>query len=105
MNLDKPKNYPIVEDIVESLYTDFEELINKYVENNNEKSIFLMYINLYLMVHLSLDKQYCIKNNIKEIMSDFIRDSNKRRICLEKIENQLRIVFNEDKNKNKLLLQ
>ena len=109
MKLSKTKKYPIVEDIVESLYTDCQELLNKYVENNSEKSIFLMYINLYLMIHMSLDTErhgtYCIKDNIKEIMNDFIKDSSKRRICLEKIEHQLRIVFSEDKNKNKLLLQ
>jgi siroheme synthase (precorrin-2 oxidase/ferrochelatase) len=105
MKLSKTNKYPIVEDIVESLYTDVQELINKYVENKNEKSIFLMYINLYLMIHMSLENHYCIKNNIKEIMNDFIKDSSKRRVCLEKIEQQLRIVFTEDKIKNKLLLQ
>lgn len=105
MKVSKTNNYPIVEDIVESLYEDFQELISKYVENKSEKSIFLMYINLYLMIHMSLDNHFCIKKNIKEIMNDFIKDSSKRRVCLEKIEHQLRKVFTEDKIKNNLLLQ
>lgn len=105
-------NYPFINKLVDNLYDQTRELIDKHVENESEKSIFMMFILMYYTIHLKLtDKSNNIcpdKDTIKTLLNDIISDHNKRRLCLQMFENKIKTLFiegepsssNGDKSKN-----
>lgn len=119
MEINKNKNYinktyPFVNEIVESLFDECESLIQTHINDESEKSIFMMFVMMYLTVHVKLKDSFVImskeekKDTIKHILTDFIRDPSKRQACLYMFENKFRTLFSSEsqlKNSEHLLIE
>lgn len=94
-NIDQ-KIYPFINEIVDLLYTDkCNSIIEKVIENDNDKSVFLMFIMMYFGIHLKLDKSNddIKKDQIKILMTELIKDPYKRQFCIEMFENKFQDFF------------
>lgn len=98
---DKIRVYPFVDDLVDRLYDECEALMDNHVESDCEKSIFMMFVMMYFAVHLklrdnlkSLDESVR-KDAVKQILSEAIRNPEKRRMCIEMFESKFRKMFIE----------
>lgn len=104
----KQKIYPFINDMVDTLYNDStNELIERVIENNNDKSVFLMFIMMYYGIHLQLDKQdddNFKREQIKILMTDLIRDPQKRQFCIE-VLNTFSTIKPIQKNDERLFLE
>jgi hypothetical protein len=105
MELDKSthtynKPYPFVDEIVETLFDECDSLIQNHINNESDKSIFMMFVMMYLTVHVKLKDSFIImskqekKDTIKTILTEFIRDPSKRQACLYMFENKFKTLFN-----------
>jgi hypothetical protein len=111
IKMDVRKNlriFPFVDDVVDGLYTKCEELIEKYIETNSEKSIFMMFMTMYLAVHLKLKDnldgdESQRKLAMKQILSEFIGNPEKRYVCIEMFEKRFRTLFFETINEKKMI--
>lgn len=108
------KIYPFINEIVDLFYTDkCNSIIERVIENDNDKSVFLMFIMMYFGIHLKLDKSNddIKKDQIKILMTELIKDPYKRQFCIEMFENKFQDVFKTasplplDKNTNNITLQ
>ena len=91
---------PFVDDVVDALYEECDRLIDKYIETNSERSIFMMFMVMYLAVHLKLKDnldgdESQRKLAMKQILSEFIGNPEKRSICIEIFEKRFRTLFFE----------
>ena len=92
----KEKIYPFINEIVDLFYTDdCNSIIEKVIENDNDKSVFLMFIMMYFGIHLKLDKSNddIKKDQIKILMTELIKDPYKRQFCIEMFENKFQDFF------------
>lgn len=105
----KNEIYPFINEMVDTFYNDnCNELINNSISGGYDKSIFLMFVAMYFGIHLKLenDNKEEKKQQIKILMSDFIKDPIKRRMCIEIFETKFHNIFLEstkvknDKKKN-----
>jgi hypothetical protein len=92
--------YPFVDDVVDALYNKCDKLIDKYIGTTSEKSIFMMFMVMYLAVHLKLKDRLDGDENdrklaVKQILSEFIRNPEKRQICIQLFENRFKTLFFE----------
>jgi hypothetical protein len=88
--------YPFINDMVDTFYTEnCNKLIEKCIETETDKNTFLMFIMMYFGIHLKLSSENDIqkKYQIKTILSDLIRDPEKRRICIEMFESKFHDTF------------
>lgn len=88
----KQKIYPFVNEIVDAFNNDStNDLIEKVIDNDNDKSIFLMFVMMYYCIHLKLNtKDADIK---KDILNELVKDPQKRRFCIEVFENKFQDIF------------
>jgi hypothetical protein len=97
----KTRIYPFIDKIVETFYDDFESILDQHVEQQEDRSIIMMYILMYFTVHVKLKEQLVNmtnaerRNTIKTVLSDIIRDPEKRSVCLQMFENKFRTLFQE----------
>lgn len=100
--------YPFINEMVDSFYTkECNELIEKAIESDSDKSIFMMYIMMYFGIHLKLENENneAKKHKIKLLLTDLIKDHEKRKYCIEMFQNKFQNVFLESSSKeNKNLL-
>lgn len=100
--------YPFINEMVDSFYTkECNELIEKAIESDSDKSIFMMYIMMYFGIHLKLENENdeTKKHQIKLLLTDLIKDHDKRKYCIEMFQNKFQNVFLESSSKeNKNLL-
>jgi hypothetical protein len=101
--------YPFIDEMVDTFYNDqSNSLIERAIESNEDKSIFMMYVMMYFGIHLKLEKEndQLKKQQIKLLMTDLIRDPEKRKYCIEMFEARFHNAFVESSsgsNKNLLL--
>lgn len=100
--------YPFINEMVDSFYTkECNELIEGAIDSESDKSIFMMYIMMYFGIHLKLERENdeTKKHQIKLLLTDLIRDHEKRKYCIEMFQNKFQNVFLESSSKeNKNLL-
>ena len=88
--------YPFIDEMVEVFYTDnCNNMIENVVTTNSDKSIFLMFVMMYFGIHLKLEQENddTKKKQIKLMLSDIIRDHDKRRLCIEMFESKMQDIF------------
>lgn len=75
------KVYPFVDKLVDSLFT---EELNKLIESENvkeDKNTFMMFITMYFTI--KTHSENFSKNDLKNFMTELIRDPEKRLKCIE----------------------
>jgi len=105
---DKIMIYPFINDLVDSLFNEeFNNLVNKNTESNTDKSVFMMFVNIYFMAYLHVqEKQNLIQDiNIdshtnkklllKKMLSEVVKCPEKRQMCVALIK-QINPLFNID---------
>jgi hypothetical protein len=98
----RPKVFPFVDKMVEALYNDCEQLVSDHIETDEEKSIFMMFIIMYLLK--MRDSLYnCTseserKNALKNILSHILQNPEQRTVCLQMLETQFRSMFTKPVN-------
>lgn len=81
--------YPFIDELVETLCTQkTKTLIKKHIETDSDKQTFLMFIFLYFSIELKFigmegmsDEEH--KKGLKYIMSEIIKNPEKRKQCIE----------------------
>ncbi len=101
---------PLISELVDAMDTEvFNNIINKYIHVDSDKSIFMMFVTIVLTCQLQLkDKNFeCKKELMKNLLTDIFKDYNKRKICLDIFEKHFRQLFqnNELKITNPLQLK
>lgn len=87
--------YPFINEMVDTFYTEnANKLIEKSIEHNSDKSIFMMYITMYFAIHLKLKDDENKKHYIKQIMSEIINDPAKRSKVIEMFEAKFHDIYN-----------
>lgn len=90
----KKRVYPFVNKIVDTLYESTEVLLKNHIDDESEKGIFMMFIVMYYIIHLKTSNDSINqKTDIKETLSDILRDSEKRTMCLRMFESTFRQIF------------
>lgn len=83
INVRKTPVYPFIDSLVDSLFT---KEINDILESENvkeDKNTFLMFITIYFTTRLYADNSSASKDNIKNFMTELIRNKDKRKKCIE----------------------
>ena len=102
MNIQQSKNrikekiYPFVNKMVDAFYNDYSNsLIEQSIENDNDKSVFLMFVMMYFGIHLKLDNNNdnIKKDQIKILMTELIKDPAKRQFCIKMFETKFQDIF------------
>uniref|UniRef100_A0A6C0H6R5 Uncharacterized protein n=1 Tax=viral metagenome TaxID=1070528 RepID=A0A6C0H6R5_9ZZZZ len=94
--------YPFVDTLVDSLYEQCDKLIDEHIQLESEKSIFMMFVIMYFAVHLKIKNNVFVmpeeerKQVIKQILSEFIRNPEKRTLCIRHFERQFRTLFDDN---------
>lgn len=89
--------YPFINEMVDTFYTEnANKLIEKTIQHNSDKSIFMMYITMYFAIHLKLKDDENKKLYIKQIMSEIINDPNKRTKVIEMFESKFHDIYNSN---------
>lgn len=100
------KIYPFIDDLVDTFYKEhLNTFIDKSIESEGDKSVFLMFIMMYFCIHLKLEKDNndVKKDNIKILMSDIINDPEKRRLCLDLFESKFHNLFLQNSKEKRLV--
>jgi hypothetical protein len=100
--------YPFIDDLVDSLFnSNLNNLINKNTEMNSDKSVFMMFVNIYFMAYLHTQSLTHSENSgniitenekkqlLKQMLSEVIRCPEKRQVCVSLIK-QINPLFNID---------
>lgn len=104
----KTKIYPFINELVDSFYTDdLNDLIEKSIESDFDKNTFLMFIMMYFGIHFKLSSENDLqkKCKIKTILSDIIRNPEKRKICIELFHSKFNDTFTDDVDRRQGMLQ
>lgn len=100
---DLGKIYPFINEIVDAFYTEHcNTLIDKSIQTESDKSVFLMFVMMYFCIHMKLENvdDTTKRQQIKLILSDVIRDADKRRICINMFESKFHDLFITDSEKS-----
>jgi hypothetical protein len=100
------KIYPFIDDLVDTFYKEhLNTFIDKSIESEGDKSVFLMFMMMYFCIHLKLEKDNndVKKDNIKILMSDIINDPEKRRLCLDLFESKFHNLFLQNSKEKRLV--
>lgn len=86
------KNYPFIEDLVDTLYTtELNNLMDNKCSTEEDKRVFIMFILMYFYTYLSIPlevkKNEEIKSELKLFLSDIIRNPEKRQIIIQLYKN------------------
>lgn len=95
--------YPFVNEMVETFYNEqCNSLISKSIENEQDKSTFMMFIMMYFGIHLKLETKDddTKKTQIKMLLTELIRDPEKRRYCIEVFQSKFNNLFLESSSEN-----
>lgn len=105
--VDNEEIYPFINEMVDTFYTEnCNELIENSISGGYDKSIFLMFVVMYFGIHLKLENSNKEekKTQIKLLMTDFIKDPIKRKMCINIFEEKFHNSFLDQKkiknNKN-----
>lgn len=113
-NVVKTEIYPFINEMVDTFYTkECNNLIGKAIETDSDKSTFMMFVMMYFGIHLKLETEDddVKKSQIKMLLSDLIKDHEKRKFCIEMFQTKFQSMFLEpsssssSKTKNNLLLK
>ncbi len=78
----KKQQFPLIDKLVDTLDTpELNELIEEHTENNQERQILFMFINIYL--YIKLNSSGVNKEQMKELITEIIKDHNKRKFCID----------------------
>lgn len=97
----KSRIYPFIDKIVETFYDEFDQILDEHVEQHEDKSIIMMYILMYFTVHVKLKDQLAQmthkerRDTMKTVLSDIIRNPEKRQLCLQMFETKFRSIFQD----------
>lgn len=100
------KIYPFINELVDTFYKEhLNTFIDKSIESEGDKSVFLMFIMMYFCIHLKLENENndIKKDNIKILMSDIINDPEKRKLCLELFESKFHNLFLQSSKEKRLV--
>lgn len=81
--------YPFIDELVDSLCTpQTKNLIKKHIETDADKQTFMMFVFMYFAVELKFVENETSsseehKKGIKYIMSEIIKNPEKRQLCIE----------------------
>jgi hypothetical protein len=107
-NIVENKIYPFIDEMVDVFYTEnCNSMIKQAIETESDKKTFLMFVMMYFGIHLKLENENdeMKKQQIKILLTDFIRDPEKRKCCIEMFETKFNNSFLESSSKdNKNLL-
>lgn len=110
-NIVKNEIYPFINEMVDTFYTkECNELIEKAIESDTDKSTFMMFVMMYFGIHLKLETQDndVKKSQIKMLLTDLIKDHDKRKFCIEMFQTKFQSMFLESsassKTNNNLLI-
>ena len=102
------KVYKFIDEKVDVFYTEnCNSMIKQAIETESDKKTFLMFVMMYFGIHLKLENENdeMKKQQIKILLTDFIRDPEKRKCCIEMFETKFNNSFLESSSKdNKNLL-
>lgn len=97
--------YPFINELVDSLFNnELNSIIDENTELNHDKSVFMMFVNIYFMAYLHTQSKTSTQNRVsdeerkkllKEMLSDVIRCPEKRQVCVSLIK-QINPLFNID---------
>jgi hypothetical protein len=94
--------YPFIDELVDSLFNDdLNNLIEKNTEINSDKSVFMMFVNIYFMAYLhTTQTQNRVSNEekkhtLKKMLSEVMKNPEKRQVCVSLIK-QFNPLFNID---------
>ena len=82
--------------MVDVFYTEnCNSMIKQAIETESDKKTFLMFVMMYFGIHLKLENENdeMKKQQIKILLTDFIRDPEKRKCCIEMFETKFKPVF------------
>jgi Mg2+/citrate symporter len=89
--------YPLINEIVDELSnTDLKAVIERSCETRMDKSIFMMFVTMYFYAFLS---EGLSKQDIKLILTDAIRDPEKRQYCLQVFFGKMNQLLEDTKQK------
>lgn len=75
---------PFIDELVDMFYKpEINMFINKKCETNDDKRSFLMFILMYFYTYLNNNEKTNMKTPLKIFLTDLIRDSDKRKKCIE----------------------
>jgi hypothetical protein len=100
----KNEIYPFIDEMVDTFYTkECNELIGRAIESETDKSTFMMFIMMYFGIHLKLETQDddIKKSQIKMLLTDLIKDHEKRRLCIEMFQTKFQNLFLESSSSSK----
>ena len=104
-NLKNNEVFPFIDQMVNIFYNDqINELLNDSITGGYDKSIFLMFVVMYFGIHLKLENKNKDekKQQIKYLMTEFIKDPVKRKMCIDIFRDKFHDSFLEQKTiKNK----
>ena len=107
-NMVENKIYPFIDEMVDVFYTEnCNSMIKQAIETESDKKTFLMFVMMYFGIHLKLENENdeTKKHQIKILLTDYIRDPEKRRCCIEMFETKFNNSFLQSSSKdNKKLL-
>lgn len=92
----KQKIYPFINEMVDTFYNnETNSLMEKVIDNNDDKSIFLMFVMMYYSIYLKLDNKdkEMKRDQIKILMNELIEDPEKRTFCIEMFANKFQDIF------------
>lgn len=86
----KNQNYifPLIDDLVNSLYTDeINDLIDTKCKTIEDKRVFFMFLIMYFYTYLNISndikENYDVKKELKIFLTDVINNPDKRIKCIE----------------------
>lgn len=78
----KKTKFPLIDKLVETLDTpELNELIEEHTENNQERQILFMFINIYF--YIKLNSNEINKEQMKILITEIIRSPEKRKFCID----------------------
>ena len=87
INFDSTVVYPMINDLVDSLYTDeINDIIQKSCNSLVDKRSFMMFIIMYFLTFINIKNNNgnnLSKNEMKILLTEFIRNPEKRQKCVE----------------------
>lgn len=84
--------YPFIDNLVDSLFTnELNTLIQNNTELNSDKSVFMMFVNIYFMAFIHTQEAKNLSNIekkeiLKKMLTDVIKCPEKRQVCVSLIK-------------------
>ena len=87
-----PRSYPFIDKLVDTLFNnDLNNLLTSSIETNSDKSVFMMFVNIYFMAYIHTQEQLQLdsqnhKQVLKNLLNDAFSNPEKRQMCISLIK-------------------